>query len=88
MALLEAMAVGLPVVATRVGGVPEIVQHTVSGLLVEPGSPVDLARAVAAVLQNPTLAATLGGCGRLRIEREASVARHVEGLAQVLTDVS
>jgi glycosyltransferase involved in cell wall biosynthesis len=49
--LAEAMAAGTPVVATRVGGVAEVVEHGVSGLLVEPGRPDELAAAVVTVLE-------------------------------------
>jgi D-inositol-3-phosphate glycosyltransferase len=48
--LAEAMAVGTPVVATRVGGMAEVVQDGVTGRLVEPGDPVALAEAVREVL--------------------------------------
>jgi glycosyltransferase involved in cell wall biosynthesis len=47
MAVLEAMAAGVPVVATRVAGVPEAIRHGQDGVLVEPGQPEDLARAIA-----------------------------------------
>ncbi len=50
LGLLEAMAAGVPVVATRVGGVPDIVEDGVSGILVEPGSPLALAGAIVRVL--------------------------------------
>ena len=49
--LAQAMAVGTPVVATRVGGVPELVQDGVTGLLVPPGDPDALAAAVVRVLE-------------------------------------
>jgi len=57
---LEAMACGVPVVASSVGGIPEIVQHNANGLLVEPGDPDALARAMNLVLGDPSLR------GRLR----------------------
>lgn len=58
--LLEAMAMGLPVVATRVSGIPELVCHGLSGLLVEPDDPAALADAIAHALARPALAAALG----------------------------
>ena len=60
---LEAMAAGKPVVATRVGGVPEVVIDGVTGLLMSPGDPVDLADGVCRLLENPTLAEQLGKGG-------------------------
>lgn len=53
LSLLEAMANGLPVVATNVGGIPEIVVHQESGLLVPPGQPEALAQALDQLIQNP-----------------------------------
>jgi glycogen(starch) synthase len=57
--LAEALHAGLPVVATRVGGIPEIVADGVTGLLVEPGDPDGLAAAIDAVLADRALAARL-----------------------------
>jgi phosphatidylinositol alpha-1,6-mannosyltransferase len=66
--LLEAMACELPVVATRVGGVPRYVQDGQNGLLVEPGQPAALAAALARVLDDPALRARLvaGGLEQVR----------------------
>lgn len=65
VAFLEAMASGTPVVATRVGGIPELVQHGRNGLLVKPDDPVGLADALLAVLKDSALAASLSRNGRL-----------------------
>lgn len=66
IAMLEAMARGLPVVATGVGGTPEVVDHHRHGLLVEPRAPGPLAEAVEAVLGDASLAARLGEAARRR----------------------
>jgi glycosyltransferase involved in cell wall biosynthesis len=63
--VLDAMAAGLPVVATEVGGVPEMVRHEVTGLLVPPRDPAALARAMERLVGDPTLRARLGGAGRV-----------------------
>jgi len=63
-ALLEAMAAGLAVVTTRVGGNPALVEHETSGLLVPPGDSAALARAIIRLLENPQLAEELGASAR------------------------
>jgi starch synthase len=67
--VVEAMACGAPVVASRVGGIPEIVQDGRSGLLVPPKDPTTLADAVNRVLADGALAGRLAANGRRRVER-------------------
>ena len=68
LALLEAMAAGLAVVATRVGANPDVIRDGVDGLLVEPGDPVALAAAIARLLTDPSLRSRLGTAARARVE--------------------
>jgi len=75
--VLEAMAASLPVVASRVGGIPELVADGVTGHLVPPGDPEALAAALLDVLDHPERGATFGDAGRARIAREYSFARMV-----------
>ena len=70
--LLEAMAVGLPVIASNTGGNPELVLDGSSGLLVRPGDPEDLARAMAHLMDNPAVAAMLAGRAAQRARTEFS----------------
>jgi glycosyltransferase involved in cell wall biosynthesis len=69
LTLLEAMASGLPIVATRVGGTPEAVEHGVTGILVPPQDPDALANAMLTVLNDRALARWMGGLARARAER-------------------
>jgi glycogen(starch) synthase len=66
---LEAMAAGKAVIASRVGGVPEIVQEGVTGLLVDPTDVDALARAIARLGTDQQLRGSLGAAGRLRAQR-------------------
>lgn len=67
-ALLEASACGLPVVATRVGGIPFAVQDTVTGLLVAPQNPEAITASLQALLQDGSLRHTMGHAGRRYVE--------------------
>jgi sugar transferase (PEP-CTERM/EpsH1 system associated) len=71
--ILEAMAAGLPVVATRVGGADEMVEDGTTGLLVTPGSATELAAALSVVLHDPARRHTMGVAGRARAEHEFSL---------------
>jgi glycogen(starch) synthase len=64
--LLEAMWVGLPIVASRTGGIPDVIDDGVNGLLVVPGDPGALARAIDRLLAEPDLARRLGEAARER----------------------
>lgn len=75
MSVLEAMAAGLPVVASAVGGVPELVVDGETGVLVPPGDSAALARAITRLVSDPALRDRLGHAGRQRAEREFSLER-------------
>jgi starch synthase len=69
---LEAMACGAAVVASRVGGIPEVVAEGETGLLVPPGDPADLADAIASLIADPARAGLMGQRGRARVAAEFS----------------
>ncbi|MBM3223808.1 MAG: glycosyltransferase family 4 protein, partial [Candidatus Tectomicrobia bacterium] len=82
-AILDAMALGKPVVATRAGGIPEAVQEGVTGLLVPPRDPSALAEALRYCLRHPVQARRFGEAGRARVERSFTVEQMVRGTLQV-----
>jgi glycosyltransferase involved in cell wall biosynthesis len=86
--ILEAMAAGLPVVATNVGGVPEQVLHGVTGLLAPARNPVALSEAMSALARDPKRRAILGREGRQRVEREFTIERSVAGFEKVYANVA
>ena len=69
-AIVEAMGAGLPVVATAVNSVPNVVIAGETGLLVPPGTPTLLGRAIGYLIDNPAEAARLGAAGRVRLGAE------------------
>ncbi len=82
--LLEAMAMGLPVVASRVSGIPELVADGLNGLLVEPDRPVALADAITRVLQQPRLSESLGCCARGTVTERFDNDRNLRQLCALL----
>jgi glycosyltransferase involved in cell wall biosynthesis len=89
LAAAEAMDAGLPVAASRVGGLPEVVDEGETGFLAAPGDPVDLARAIARVLDRPDRGRALGLRGRRKVEtsfRAQAMARRVQALYEEALD--
>jgi glycosyltransferase involved in cell wall biosynthesis len=80
--LMEAMACGLPVVASRLSGIPELVTDGISGLLVPPGDHLALADALATLAADPDLRARLGSAGRDTVLRDFDVDRNAAALAE------
>jgi glycosyltransferase involved in cell wall biosynthesis len=80
--LMEAMASGLPVVASRLSGIPELIEHGVSGWLAEPGDVQSLVAALELLLGDPRLRRRLGRAGRAKVEREFDLERNAHTLAQ------
>jgi glycosyltransferase involved in cell wall biosynthesis len=90
MVIGEAMAAGLPVVATRVGGVPYLVDDGVTGHVVEAGDVVSLAARIADLLGDPDKRAAFGAAGRAKADRSfrrTAVAARVAAVYEELRDV-
>ncbi|GGL18855.1 glycosyltransferase family 4 protein [Caulobacter rhizosphaerae] len=83
VAILEAMARGLPVVSTRIGGIPQQVLDGETGLLVEPDDVAQLAQALATLIQSPERRAAYGQAGLRRFEAHFSVAACAERFAEL-----
>ncbi|MCK4825792.1 glycosyltransferase, partial [bacterium] len=77
LTLLEGMAAGLPIVATRVGGIPEIITDGREGILVPPREPDALAKAIIIVLRGKEKGKTMGLAARKKVEQEFSVEKMV-----------
>jgi glycosyltransferase involved in cell wall biosynthesis len=83
LAVLEAMAAGVPVVASRIGGLPEVVRNGSTGYLVPPGEAGALERAIFDLISNPDHARAMGREGRRRVERDFSARGMVRGIENV-----
>ena len=81
--LLESMAMGKPVVASRVGGIPDLVEHGVNGLLVTPGDTQELADALQKILNDKKLAQRLGKVGQKRVKEQFSADVMVQSIEKV-----
>jgi sugar transferase (PEP-CTERM/EpsH1 system associated) len=85
--ILEAMASGLPVIATNVGGNPELVVNGETGMLVSPSDPVAMAEAIHSYLKDPVKLKRHGQAGRKRAEEQFSIEKMVEGYLRVYDEV-
>ena len=83
MSILEANASGVPAIAARIGGVPEIVEDTRTGLLVEPGDPAALAAAIDWMALNPRAAAEQGAAAQERVQRVNDPSAYLDALLDV-----
>lgn len=83
LALLEYMALEVPIVATSVGGIPEVITKPEYGLLVPPKNPRELAMAIINVMTNSELASSLGKAGRARVEERFTTEKMLEETQKV-----
>ncbi|MCJ7595749.1 MAG: glycosyltransferase family 4 protein, partial [Desulfobacterales bacterium] len=85
--LLEAMAMEKPVVASRVGGIPDLVEHGVNGLLVRPGEVGELREAILKILKDGILAAKMAKKGREKITGQFSADMMVQSIDRVYREL-
>jgi glycosyltransferase involved in cell wall biosynthesis len=84
---IEALASGCPVVATRVGGVPDVVSEGKDGFLVEPGAVEELAARLAELARDPDLRARMGAAGRERMQTRYAVDRLIDDVDRLYRDL-
>jgi glycosyltransferase involved in cell wall biosynthesis len=84
--VIEAFALGKPVIGARIGGIPELVRHEDTGLTFTPGDVQDLRAQIEHLLTHPTQVVEMGRRGRRLVETELSPERHYAGLMQVYGD--
>ncbi|HET9910260.1 MAG TPA: glycosyltransferase [Anaerolineales bacterium] len=87
MALLEAMGSGLPVIATQVGGLSEVVEDHLQGILVPAENPQELAKAILELLRDPALRSSLGRSARRRIEERYTTERMCRQYEKLIIDL-
>ncbi len=81
--LMEAMAMEIPCVATRINGIPELIEDGVNGLLVAPSDVSGLAAALEKLMDSEELRRTLGSAGRIRVQQEYELSQSADRLAEV-----
>jgi len=82
--LMEAMAMGVPSVATRISGIPEIIEDGRTGFLAAPGDPASLAAAVARLLDDPGMVRRVTSSARAKIEEEFDIERSASALLRLM----
>lgn len=83
LSVLEAMAHGLPIIASGVGGIPEVVEHRKEGLLVRPGDPSELAAAIRQLASSEHLRRSLGAAAKERARRQFSLTATVQNYQRI-----
>lgn len=84
--LLEAMVHSVPVVASKVGGIPEIIEDGVEGILVPPEDSVALSNAILHILSFSKIAAKMGMAGRMKVERQFQLQKTVDAVERIFYD--
>ena len=87
LSLVLAMGAGLPAIATRVAGIPEVIEHDVSGLLVPPGDKDQLGAALARVIGDGALRSRLGAAGRTFVRPRFGVDRYITSITDLYSDL-
>jgi glycosyltransferase involved in cell wall biosynthesis len=87
MSIIEAFALGKPVIGSRIGGIPELVRDDVTGLSFEAGNPEDLRIKIRYLINNLGKAVEMGKNARLFVEKEFAAKNHYQGLIKIYNQV-
>jgi len=85
--ILEAMQAGVPIIATKVGGVPEVLEHGKAGMLVDSSDPVALSKAMIQLMEEPALRSGLAGRARKVVQEKYSSRRMAEEYQNIYNDL-
>jgi len=88
IAIIEAMKMGVPIISTPVGGIPEMVENEVSAILIPPGSPRDIADSVLRLHRDPDLRARLSKAAMMTLEERFDAAHAVDALAKIYSEMT
>lgn len=83
MVILEAFSAGKPVIASNMGGIPELVDHGADGLIFEAGNADELASCMRRLIDDPALASDMGRRGRAKVEERFSIEKYMESLLAI-----
>ncbi|MGH9452907.1 MAG: glycosyltransferase family 4 protein, partial [Terriglobia bacterium] len=87
LVVMEAFQRGIPVVASNIGGIPELIRHEVNGVLVPPGSPGDLAKALGRLQHNPDLCRKLGSAALASIDERFSKKLYCKAIGTLMSEI-
>ncbi|MGA9381629.1 MAG: glycosyltransferase, partial [Phormidium sp.] len=85
---IEAMAAGLPIIASRVNAIPEIVSHGETGFLIQPGDRTDLANRIQQLIENRNLSREMGTKGRQIVEEKFNAHTNFQTLESIFREIS
>jgi glycosyltransferase involved in cell wall biosynthesis len=87
MSIIEAFALGTPVIGSRIGGIQELIKDYERGMTFDPGNPEDLASKIEFFLYNPDKAKEMGKNAKIFIKQELSPERYYHGLMKIYKEV-
>lgn len=87
ISVLEAFALGKPVIGANIGGIPELVKNNITGLTFEPGNVKDLAEKIKCLLENPEKIKTMGENARLFVEQELNAEKYYQRIIQIYQSI-